>query len=110
MKILKYILILMIVFVSVVVVQVYQYGKKVDSVRLTALHNWSNGDTEKENLVKDFIANCTGSTVKNTRKNPPLEIPISIYDCAVKYSGNEVSDIIRKSGDTVSVPAPVKWL
>ena len=97
-------------FVVVLGFQVYQYISNLEKARLSALREWAEGDSVKMDQVDKYRANCTGSTVVDTRKTERPERFISIYECAEKYGSKELAGVVEEVANNVAVPAPLRWL
>lgn len=101
---LRLILITMIVFIAVVVVQLYQYGAAVEKNENQLFKTWP--DQAEVKLYRD---SCERGLV--SREDRIADRPISKYDCARKYASEELADAIESKHDSMQKPpAPLKYL
>ena len=97
---LRAILIIMIGFIVVVAIQMYQYMSSVDTVEQKLFTTWPN---QKE--VKLYRENCQKEQVSR------IDHPFGKYECASKYASIELSVAIESSHNSMAEPpAPLKWL
>lgn len=104
---LKFSAIAVLLLVIVVVGQMTQYIKAVDSVREAYLSSWAGSDPSRLEQVAGYRKGCHGPLDESMEE--PLERIRSIHSCAEVAGSKAVADVLRAADKAVEPVAPMSW-
>lgn len=104
---LKFSAIAVLLLVVVVVGQMTQYIKAVDSVREAFLSGWAGRDATRLEQVADYRKGCHGP-LDEFMEELPKRI-VSLHECAEVAGSKAVADVLRAADKAVEPVAPMSW-
>lgn len=96
----------MLVSVAVVGAQFYVTMKAVDGEREKALQTWAKTNPDGLETVARYRELCQG----RLGELPPKSVPVSFAQCAEQVGSESLATVVEHAGNSVEIPAPLRWL
>ncbi|AJY53165.1 hypothetical protein [Halomonas sp. KO116] len=96
----------MVVSVALVGAQFYVTMKAVDSEREKAIQAWAKSNPDGFETVARYRELCQ----KRPGELSPESVPVSFVQCAEQVGSESLAAVIEHAGNSVEVPAPLRWL
>lgn len=96
----------MLVSVAVVGAQFFVTMKAVDSKREEAIKAWAKSNPDGFETVARYRELCQGRPGQLS----PKSVPVSFVQCAEQVGSDSLAAVIEHAGNSIEVPAPLRWL
>lgn len=94
---------------AVVAVQLFTTVKEAQQAREVAIQHWLDANPSGIEVVSRYREACeSGPVLSAVHKS--VDRPLSFAECSVKVGSDSLADVIQKANDSVTAPAPLRWL
>lgn len=94
---------------AVVAFQLYNTVGQTQQAREVAIQHWLNENPNGSEVVSRYREACESGPVSlAVRKSE--DRPLSFAECSAQVGSDSLADAIQKANDSVTAPAPLRWL
>lgn len=94
---------------AVVAVQLYNTVNHAQHARDVAIQHWLEANPNGSEAVSRYREACESGPVSSAVRKS-VDRPLSFAECSAQVGSNSLADVIQKANDSVTAPAPLRWL
>lgn len=94
---------------AVVAVQLYSTVNRAQHSRDVAIQHWLEENPNGSEVVSRYREACESGPVSSAVRKS-VDRPLSFAECSAQVGSYSLADVIQKANDSVTAPAPLRWL
>jgi hypothetical protein len=94
---------------AVVAVQLYNTVNQAQQAREVAIQHWLDANPNGSEVVSRYREKCESGPVSSAVRKS-VDRSLSFAECSAHVGSASLADVIQKANDSVTAPAPLRWL